>query len=184
MQHVTWRIDRRSNENQLAGLRDRCRQSAGGYGGSLAPRLGCVPAASRFGVPTSGRGPVWAAAVTATGRGYLERVASPHPPVPRQASVSVTQQLVDAVVAVGGALRVPRRRCYDREGGGLQEPRAAGVALRDPTARRSGGGARRRSSRGAGRAAVRRGVSGVFPSKPLTKAFRSRLARLGSAAWA
>jgi hypothetical protein len=49
------------------------------------------------------------------GREYLARVDAPDPPVPRQANVSVTQQLVDDVVAAGGSLRVPRKQWSDRE---------------------------------------------------------------------
>jgi len=43
------------------------------------------------------------------------RVDVAFPKAARQANVSVTQQLVDDVVAAGGSLRVPRKRWYDRE---------------------------------------------------------------------
>lgn len=55
-------------------------------------------------VTTSGRGPTWSAEITQVGREYLARVNGPKPAVPRQANVSVTQQLVDDVLAAGGAL--------------------------------------------------------------------------------
>jgi hypothetical protein len=44
------------------------------------------------------------------------RPSGPDAPRLRQASISVTQQLVDDVVAAGGSLRVPRRRYYERDG--------------------------------------------------------------------
>jgi hypothetical protein len=67
-------------------------------------------------VTISGRGPAWKAEVTAAGRESIARADSDDPPAPRQANVSVTQQLVDDVVAEGGSLRVPRRGYYDRDG--------------------------------------------------------------------
>lgn len=67
-------------------------------------------------VGTSGHGPTWTAEITEAGREYLTRVDGPDPPAPRQANVSVTQQLINDVVAAGGSLRVPRKRWYDRDG--------------------------------------------------------------------
>lgn len=61
-------------------------------------------------VTTAGPGPTWTAGVTEAGREYLARVDGPHPPVARQANVSVTQRLIDDVVAAGGSLRVRRKR--------------------------------------------------------------------------
>jgi hypothetical protein len=65
-------------------------------------------------VTIKGRGPTWSASITAEGRAYLEHAAKPDAPLPRQANVSVTQQLVDDVVAAGGTLRVPRRKFHKR----------------------------------------------------------------------
>jgi|GEM_PF-1716837 len=67
-------------------------------------------------VTTSGRGAGWSAEVTDRGREYLERVDGPEPPVPRQGNASVTQRLVDDVIAAGGSLRVPRTG-WGRRGG-------------------------------------------------------------------
>src|SRR5207245_2684145 len=67
-------------------------------------------------VRTSGRGLTWKATITAAGKEYLERVEGSNPPLPRQPNVSVTQQLVDDVVAAGGSLRVPRKHWNDRDG--------------------------------------------------------------------
>jgi hypothetical protein len=67
-------------------------------------------------VTTSGSGSTWSAKVTEAGREYLAKVDSDTPPVARQANVSVTQQLVDDVIAAGGTLRVPRRRWQDPDG--------------------------------------------------------------------
>jgi|SRR6185312_10978940 len=60
-------------------------------------------------VTTSGRGPRWSAKVTAAGRDYLREVDGANPPVPREPNVSVTQQLVDDLIAARGTMRVPRR---------------------------------------------------------------------------
>ncbi len=65
---------------------------------------------------TSGRGPTWTPEVTDSGLEYLARVDGRDRLTPRQANVSVTQQLVDDVTAAGGTLRVPRKAWYDREG--------------------------------------------------------------------
>ena len=67
-------------------------------------------------VRTSGRGSTWRATITPAGKEYLQQVDGPNPPQPRQPNVSVTQQLVDEVVAAGGALHVPRKRWNDRDG--------------------------------------------------------------------
>src|SRR5581483_2969071 len=66
-------------------------------------------------VRTSGRGPAWKAVITPAGSEYLRQVDGPNPPQPRQANVSVTQQLVDDVIAAGGSLRVPRKRWNDND---------------------------------------------------------------------
>ena len=67
-------------------------------------------------VKISGHGPSWTAKATKTGQGYLEQLEGDDPPVPRQANISVTQQLVDDVIAAGGSLRVPRRHWYAADG--------------------------------------------------------------------
>jgi hypothetical protein len=67
-------------------------------------------------VKTAGRGPTWAATVTGSGREYLAQVDGTSPPVPRQPNISVTQQLVDDVIAAGGSLRVPHKHWYERDG--------------------------------------------------------------------
>lgn len=60
-------------------------------------------------IETSGRGSHWRAQITDIGREYLARSEGPDPPKPRQANASVTQQLVDDVIASGGSLWVQRR---------------------------------------------------------------------------
>jgi hypothetical protein len=82
----------------------------------ISHRVSAAALRSRGLVKTSGRGPSWTATVTEEGRDYLAQVDGPSPPVPRQANVSVTQQLVDDVIATGGLLRVPRKRWYERDG--------------------------------------------------------------------
>jgi hypothetical protein len=61
-------------------------------------------------VSVEGRGPSWSATITTDGRAYLDRMASERPPVPRQPNVSVTQQLVEEVIAAGGVMTFPRPR--------------------------------------------------------------------------
>ncbi|HEY8722235.1 MAG TPA: hypothetical protein VIL92_00075 [Gaiellaceae bacterium] len=53
--------------------------------------------------------------ITTAGKEYLQRVDGPHPPLARQPNVSVTQQLVNDVVAAGGSLRVPRKHWQDKD---------------------------------------------------------------------
>ena len=60
-------------------------------------------------VRTTGRGPTWTATITPAGREYLEQTEGEDPPIPRQPNGSVTQQLVNDVIAADGALRVPRQ---------------------------------------------------------------------------
>jgi hypothetical protein len=79
-------------------------------------RISAAALRTRGLVKTSGRGPTWTATVTDAGREYLAQLDGPSPPVPRQPNVSVTQQLVDDVIAAGGTLRVPRKGWYDRDG--------------------------------------------------------------------
>lgn len=79
-------------------------------------RISAAALRSRALVNTSGRGPTWNAKITSIGREYLRDVDGADPPVPRQANASVTQQLVDDVIAAGGSLRVPRKAWYDRDG--------------------------------------------------------------------
>lgn len=67
-------------------------------------------------VRTSGRGPTWSASVTQTGREYLEQLDGGDPPIARQGNTSVTQQLVDDVIAAGGTMRVPQRRWWAEKG--------------------------------------------------------------------
>lgn len=67
-------------------------------------------------VRTSGHGSTWSASVTDAGREYLEQVDSEDPPIARQENTSVTQQLIDDVIAAGGAMRVPQRSWYDKRG--------------------------------------------------------------------
>ena len=76
-------------------------------------RISAAALRTRELVTTSGHGPTWEAAITSAGREYLEQVDSSDPPIARQPNVSVTQQLVDDVIAAGGSLRVPRHRWND-----------------------------------------------------------------------
>jgi hypothetical protein len=103
------------NEVQVAVLRwvsDGC--PATGVDG-ISTRISAGALRNRGLVRTSGRGPTWKAAITSAGKEYLQQVDGPNPPLPRQPNVSVTQQLVDDVIAAGGSLRVPRKRWNDKD---------------------------------------------------------------------
>jgi hypothetical protein len=105
------------NENQVAVLRwiaDGC--PAGVMDDDLSHRISAAALRNRGLVTTSGRGPTWVARIAQAGREYLDQVDGPNPPVARQPSVSVTQQLVDDVIAAGGSLRAPRKNWYERGG--------------------------------------------------------------------
>jgi hypothetical protein len=78
-------------------------------------RISAAALRNRGLVTISGRGPTWKAQITSAGRSYLEAVDSPSPPIPRQANVSVTQQLVDDLIAAGGSLRVPRKNWNEKD---------------------------------------------------------------------
>ena len=57
-----------------------------------------------------GRGDSWNAWLTIAGQRYLDQKSTNGGPLPRRANVSVTQQLVEDVVAAGGALRLKQHR--------------------------------------------------------------------------
>src|SRR4051812_46738926 len=97
------------NEKQLDVLRWIADGCPDGVFTDHSHRISAASLRARGLVTTAGRGPRWRAQITSAGREYLERAARPGAPRPRQASVSVTQQLVDDVIAAGGSLRVPRR---------------------------------------------------------------------------
>ena len=86
-------------------------------------RISAAALRNRNLVLISGRGPTWTARITAAGTEYLRQVDSPNPPIPRQANASVTEQLVDDVIAAGGSLRVQQRQ-WGRSDGIDYEQRA------------------------------------------------------------
>ncbi|HEY3945625.1 MAG TPA: hypothetical protein VGL78_10390 [Solirubrobacteraceae bacterium] len=99
------------NEVQVAVLRwisDGC--ADGRVADVVSARISAAALRNRGFVTTSGHGPGWRAAITATGSEYLKQVDSADPPPLRQPNVSVTKQLVNDVIAAGGSLRVPRKR--------------------------------------------------------------------------
>ena len=65
-------------------------------------------------VTITGRGPTWAARLTEAGREWITRSETADAQPPRQANVSVTQQLVNDVIAAGGSLRVPQHRAWEK----------------------------------------------------------------------
>ncbi len=97
------------NEVQIAVLSWIADGCPAGVMEGISPRISAGALRNRGLVTTSGRGPTWRATITHAGKEYLQRVDGPNPPLPRQPNVSVTQQLVDDVVAAGGSLRVPRQ---------------------------------------------------------------------------
>jgi hypothetical protein len=76
-------------------------------------RISAAALRSRGLVETRGRGRSWTATVTPAGTAYLATVDGPEPPIPRQAKISVTDHVVDEVVAAGGTLRIARTGYYD-----------------------------------------------------------------------
>lgn len=92
----------------LGWIRDGCPE--GVMESDVSARISAAALRSRGLVQTSRRGRSWEATITDAGVEYLKEVDGPNPPIARQANVSVTQQLVDDVIAAGGSLRLPRRR--------------------------------------------------------------------------
>ncbi|MDQ3729415.1 MAG: hypothetical protein M3355_07470 [Actinomycetota bacterium] len=109
------------NDNQLTVLRWIEQGCPEGVLNDPAHRISAAALRRRGLVATRGRGPSWTANLTDTGREYLERTTRPDPPRPRQPNMSVTQQLVDDVLAAGGSLRVPRKSYYERSGVDYQQ---------------------------------------------------------------
>jgi hypothetical protein len=83
---------------------------------SISTRISAGALRNRGLIRTSGHGPTWSASITVAGKDYLAQVDGSSPPQPRQPNISVTQQLVDDVVAAGGALRLPRKEWRDKDG--------------------------------------------------------------------
>jgi hypothetical protein len=104
------------NEVQVAVLRWISEGCPDNGADGVPARISAGALRNRSLVRTSGRGPTWRATITAAGKEYLARVDGSNPPLPRQPNASVTQQLVDDVVAAGGSLRVPRKHWGDRDG--------------------------------------------------------------------
>jgi hypothetical protein len=102
------------NEIQVAVLRWVADGCPSGVMDGDSHRISAAALRNRGLLTTLGRGSTWAAEITPAGRAYLEEADGPNPPVPRQANVSVTQQLLDDVIAAGGCLLVPRRNWYER----------------------------------------------------------------------
>lgn len=103
------------NQKQLDVLRWIADGCPDGVMANLHHRISAASLRGRGLVKTRGKGPTWSAEITDAGREYLKGAAAPDAERPRQPSISVVQQLVDDVVAAGGALRVPIKH-YDREG--------------------------------------------------------------------
>jgi hypothetical protein len=109
----------------LRWIADGCR--AGALGDEYY-RISAAALRNRGLVKTSGRGPTWSATITENGREYLARVDGPDPPIPREANVSVTEQLVNDVISADGVLLVPRRGWYSSDG--VDYSRRARIAAR------------------------------------------------------
>lgn len=90
-------------------------------------RISAAALRNRGLVKTSGHGPTWSATTTKAGQEYLDQVDGPEPPTLRKPNVSVTQRLVEDVIAAGGTLRVPR---WHRYSDGIDYARRARLAER------------------------------------------------------
>ena len=104
------------SENQVVILRWVAEGCPDGIMDGHTHRISAAALRSRGLLKIAGRGPTWTAEVTDAGREYLAQLDGPDPPTPRQANLSVTEQLVRDVAASGGVLRVLQRGWYDREG--------------------------------------------------------------------
>lgn len=101
-------------ERQVAVLRwigEGC--AAGVMSDEISARISAGALRNRGLVRTSGHGSTWTATITPAGSDYLKQVDGPTPPIARQPNASVTQQLIEDVIAAGGSLRVPRKRWND-----------------------------------------------------------------------
>ena len=97
----------------LRWIGDGCPPPAPG-GGGVAYRISAAALHRRGLVRVTGRGPAWNASLAPKGREYLDQVDGDDPPDARQANHSVTQQLVDDVIAAGGSCRFPQQRWHAR----------------------------------------------------------------------
>lgn len=77
-------------------------------------------------VAATGHGDRWSAEITDAGQAYLALVDGPRPPIARQATLSVSDQLIADVIAAGGTLRVPKRAWGGR---GVDWERRVAVAI-------------------------------------------------------
>lgn len=94
----------------LRWVRDGCPD---GVYGDEHHRISAAALRRRGFLSISGRGSNWRAELTGAGLDYLARAEGPDAPAPRQANVSVTQELVDNVIAAGGKLVVPAKSWRD-----------------------------------------------------------------------
>jgi hypothetical protein len=100
------RSERHSTRKQvdlLLWVRDGCPE---GVYDNEHHRISAAALRRRSFLSISGHGPSWRAKLTEAGEEYLTRTEGPDPPIPRQANVSVTRELIDNVIAGGGKLVV------------------------------------------------------------------------------
>jgi hypothetical protein len=84
-------------------------------------RISAAALRNRDLITINGRGAMWNAKIAPAGAEYLRQVDSANPPIPRQGNVSVTQQLVDDLIAAGGSLRVKQRHWGSTDGVDYQQ---------------------------------------------------------------
>lgn len=102
-------------EQQVAVLRWVGEGCPDGVMPNLSHRVSSAALDKRGLVEVTGKRDTWSATITKAGQEYLDAVDGPNPPVPRQANLSVTEQLVQDVIDAGGTLRLPRKRYYDKD---------------------------------------------------------------------
>jgi hypothetical protein len=100
-------------QQQLDVLRWVADGCADGVMEGYSHRISAAALRGRGLVNTSGRDETWTATITPAGRDHLEHAQGPDGPRPRQPNTSLTQPLIDEIIAAGGTLRVPRHNCYD-----------------------------------------------------------------------
>lgn len=95
----------------LRWIADGC---PGGVMTDWSHRISAAALRRRGLVSVTGKGATWTAQVTVGGSDYLKQLDGAEPPIVRGPNVSVTEQLMNDIVAAGGVLRVPWRTYYDR----------------------------------------------------------------------
>lgn len=103
------------NENQIALLRWVEQGCPEGVMEGTAHRVSAAALKSRGLLHVRGKGARWRATLTEAGHAYLAAAEQPDAPRPRQANESVTERLVEEVIASGGVRRYPNKHYWEKD---------------------------------------------------------------------